>query len=116
MAMSPYRVFRRPILTEKTTRLQHQFTERPGRADYVKYTIEVDPKATKADVRAAIEALFPETSGNIVKINTMHVPGRTKDSDRSRRSRRFRAGRTPARKKAIITLRDGVTIAPFEGL
>ena len=116
MAMDPYRVFRRPLLTEKTTRLQHQYTERAGKPDYIKYTIEVDPKATKADVRAAVEALFPETSGSIVKINTLRVRACAKDSDRSRRSRRFRPGKTAARKKAIITLRDGVTIAPFEGL
>ena len=116
MLMSPYRVFRRPHLTEKTTLQRYKYVERPGHPDFVKYAIEVDPKASKSDIRGAVEALFPETAGSIVKINTMRVRARTKDDGTNRRSRRFRAGKTVARKKAIITLREGVTIAQFEGL
>ncbi len=116
MLMSPYRVFRQPHLTEKTTLQRYKYVERRGHPDYVKYAIDVDPKASKADIRAAMEALFPETEGNIVKVNTLSIRGRVRDTDKNRRSRRFRAGKTVARKKAIITLREGVTIAQFEGL
>ena len=40
----------------------------------------------------------------------------TRDADKNSRRRRFRVGRTIARKKAIITLREGVTIPRFEGI
>ena len=116
MAMNPYRVFRRPLLTEKSTRMTDRYVDRPGRPDYVKYTVEVDPKATKDDIRAAIETLFPEAQGKIAKINTVRLRGKVKDPDRNRRNRRFRPGRTVARKKAIITLRDGATIPQFEAM
>jgi len=116
MGLSPYEVFRRPILTEKTTVQRDKYTDRPGRADVVKYVVEVDPRATKDDIRAAMEYLFPNAQGAIAKINTMNTPGKAKDADRNRRSRRFRPGRTRGRKKAIITLRDGVTIPQFEGI
>lgn len=115
MAMSPYVVFRRPIVTEKTTMLRTQYAEREKGEPLVKYTFEVDVNATKTDIKAAMESLFPESKGNIVKINTMHVHGKAKDPDKGRRSRRFRPGKTADRKKAIVTLRDGVTIPQFEG-
>ncbi len=46
MGISPYEVFRRPILTEKTTIQRDKYTDRPGCADVVKYVVEVDPRAT----------------------------------------------------------------------
>ena len=48
---------RRPILTEKATILMEQN----------KYTFEVIPKATKPQIRAAIEDLF---AVKVVKVNT----------------------------------------------
>ena len=116
MPLSPYRVFRRPVLTEKTTNQRDKYEDRKGHADFVKYTIEVDPKASKSEIRTAVESLFPEAAGHIVKINTIRVRSRSRDSDRNRRSRQFRSGHTATRKKAIITLRDGVKIGQFEGL
>ncbi|MAF09661.1 50S ribosomal protein L23 [Candidatus Poribacteria bacterium] len=115
MALSPYEVFRRPILTEKTTIQRERYTERPGRPDIIKYVVEVDPKATKDDIRAAVEFLFPDAQGAITKINTIRTNGKARDADKNRRTRRFRPGKTREQKKAIITLRAGVTIPQFEG-
>jgi large subunit ribosomal protein L23 len=116
MEKNPFTVFRKPVVTEKSTLLRERYADRPHHRSLVKYTFEVMPSATKEEIRAAVEALFPETRGNILKINTMRLSGKTRDSDKNSRRRRFRAGRTVARKKAIITLREGVTIPRFEGI
>ncbi|MDA1192555.1 MAG: 50S ribosomal protein L23 [Candidatus Poribacteria bacterium] len=115
MALSPYEVFRRPLLTEKSTIQRDKYTERKGKEDLVKYTLEVDPRATKVDIKAAMEQLFPESQGNIVQINTLRMKGVIKDADKSRRGRRFRPGKTSLRKKAVVTLGNGATIPQFEG-
>ena len=78
---------RRPIITEKATLLMEQN----------KYTFEVTPKATKPEIKAAIEGLFEV---KIVKINT-HTPARKK-----KRVGRF-IGYKPQYKKAIVTLAPG---------
>jgi large subunit ribosomal protein L23 len=51
----------RPIITEKATRLLEEN----------KYTFDVAPKATKPEIKAAIEALFKV---KVVKINTANPP------------------------------------------
>ncbi|GIX06222.1 MAG: 50S ribosomal protein L23 [Candidatus Poribacteria bacterium] len=116
MALNPYQVFLMPLLTEKSVQMQDKYSDRPGRPDYVKYTVEVHPEATKPEIRKALEELFPEVRGNIVKINTIRLRGEIRDPDRFRGRRRFRRGRTRTRKKAIITLRGGVRIPQFEGI
>lgn len=78
---------RRPIVTEKATILMEQN----------KYTFEVTPKATKPQIKAAIENLFDV---KVVKVNTM-LPPRKK-----RRVGRF-IGYKPQYKRAIITLAAG---------
>lgn len=116
MSKNPFTVFRKPVVTEKSTLLRHMYADREHYANIVKYSFEVSPSATKDDIREAIEALFPEARGNILKVNTMRLMGKMRDPDKNTRRRRFRPGRTIARKKAIITLREGVTIARFEGI
>jgi large subunit ribosomal protein L23 len=78
---------RRPIVTEKATMLMEQN----------KYTFEVTPKASKTQIKAAIEDLFEV---KVVKINTT-LPPRKK-----RRVGRF-IGFKPQYKKAIVTVGDG---------
>lgn len=56
---------RRPILTEKATIMMEQN----------KYTFEVTPKASKPQIRAAIEDLFQV---KVVKVNTALPPRRKK--------------------------------------
>jgi large subunit ribosomal protein L23 len=78
---------RRPIVTEKATFLMEQN----------KYTFEVSPKATKIDIKAAIETLFDV---EVLKVNTLNPPRK------KRRVGRF-VGFRPQYKKAIITVASG---------
>lgn len=94
--MDAYRVLRKPLVTEKSTSLLQDN----------KYTFEVDPKANKTEIKQAVESLFKV---KVEKVNTMHVKGKLK------RVRQIQ-GRTPDRKKAIVTLKQGDKIEIFEGM
>jgi large subunit ribosomal protein L23 len=76
-----------PIVTEKATFLMEEN----------KYVFEVAPKATKPEIKAAIESLFDV---KVAKVNTMNPPRK------KRRVGRF-IGFKPQYKKAIVTLREG---------
>lgn len=78
---------RRPILTEKATRIMEEN----------KYTFEVTPKATKPEIKAAIEDLFQV---KVVKVNTQQLPRK------KRRVGKF-VGYKPQYKRAIVTLAPG---------
>jgi large subunit ribosomal protein L23 len=78
---------RRPIVTEKATIAMEQN----------KYTFEVIPKATKPEIKAAIENLFDV---KVVKVNTSRPPRK------KRRVGKF-LGYKPQYKKAIVTVASG---------
>ncbi|NLJ72228.1 MAG: 50S ribosomal protein L23 [Syntrophomonadaceae bacterium] len=86
----------KPVITEKSMDLL---------ADN-KYTFIVDKKANKTEIKNAIENIFKV---NVLKVSTMNMPGKTK------RMGRFE-GKTPSRKKAIVTLKPGHKIRIFEGM
>jgi large subunit ribosomal protein L23 len=86
-------VIRRPLITEKATRA----------LELNQYTFEVDPKAAKPDIKAAVEELF---NVRVVGVSTMNPPRRT------RRVGRF-AGRRAQVKKAVVRLAEGNTIQLF---
>ncbi len=85
-----YDVIKRPLVTEKST----------VAAEQNKVTFKVASTATKADVKAAVEAIFKVT---VTKVNTINVEGKTK---------RFRGnpGQRQDFRKAIVTLAAGSTI------
>lgn len=83
----------KPIITEKGT-IQMELG---------KYVFDVLPKATKTDIRAAIESLFDVT---VVKVNTLTLPRK------KRRVGRF-VGYKAQYKRAIVTLKEGDSIALF---
>ncbi|MDR5693961.1 MAG: 50S ribosomal protein L23 [Armatimonadota bacterium] len=94
--MMDYReVIRRPIVTEKSMRLMQMG----------KYTFEVDPRANKGMIKEAVKRLF---GVDVVKVNTITIPGVTK-----RRGQHYY--RLPGMKKAIVTLKPGQKIE-IEGL
>ena len=93
-----YQVILQPLITEKSTILRESN----------KYAFVVDRKATKPQIRRAAEELF-DIEGDILKIRTMHVRGKPKG-----KMLRYQRGRKPHWKKAIITVREGVTIQAFE--
>lgn len=86
----------RPVVTEKSTAL----------AAEGKFVFEVDRRATKTKIKQAIEEIFKV---DVVAVNTLNVPGKLKRLGRYE-------GMTPARKKAIVTLKPGQTIPIFEGM
>jgi len=94
--MSPYDVILRPIITEAST----------DAMELNKYTFEVDRRANKIQIRRAVEEIFKV---HVVKVNTSWVRGKTK-------RRGMSVGRTPDRKKAIVTLAPGESIELFEGV
>ncbi|NJN72849.1 MAG: 50S ribosomal protein L23 [Limnothrix sp. RL_2_0] len=83
----------KPIVSEKATILLEDN----------KYVFDVVLKATKTDIRAAIEGLFEV---KVVKVNTSRPPRKKK------RVGRF-IGFKPQYKRAIVTLAEGDTITLF---
>jgi large subunit ribosomal protein L23 len=77
----------KPIVTEKATLLMEKN----------QYTFEVVPKATKPEIKAAIEYLFDV---KVAAVNTINPPRKKK------RVGRF-IGYKPNYKKAIVTLAEG---------
>ena len=69
---------------------------------YDTYVFEVDKKATKVDIKNAIESMY-----NVVvkKVNTMNLGGGKKEMKHTNKGIIFQ--RTKAVKKAMITLADG---------
>ncbi len=86
-------VIRRPLITEKATKA----------LDLNQYTFEVDPRATKPDIKAAIEKMFDV---KVLGISTMNPPRR------SRRVGKF-AGKRAQVKKAVVRLAEGSSIQLF---
>lgn len=83
----------KPIVTEKATLLLEDN----------KYVFDVLPKATKPEIKAAIELLFEV---KVTKVNTARLPRKTK------RVGRF-LGYKPQFKRAIVTLQEGDSISLF---
>lgn len=83
----------KPIVTEKGT-LQMELG---------KYVFDVLPKATKPEIKAAIESLFDVT---VTKVNTLTLPRK------KRRVGRF-MGYKAQYKRAIVTLKEGDSIVLF---
>jgi large subunit ribosomal protein L23 len=94
--MHIYEVLQRPIVTEKSTLLGERSI----------YVFEVAPKATKHQVKVAVEKAFKV---NVVKVNVMTVPGKLK-----RMGKRMVMSRSW--KKAVVTLLPGQKIEFFEGV
>jgi large subunit ribosomal protein L23 len=86
----------RPLVTEKAER---------GRETARQYAFEVHREATKIQVKGAVEKLF---SVKVIAVRTAVARGKNKRVGRN-------IGRRPNWKKAIVTLREGDTIALFEG-
>ena len=86
----------KPLVTEKSSAAYQNRKE---------YAFQVATKATKRDIKAALEKLFGVT---VTAVRTMQVRRAEVVRGRTR-------GKTEAWKKAIVTLKDGDSIAVFEG-
>ncbi len=87
-------VIRRPLITEKTTNL---------REDDRTVVFQVAAKATKVDVRRAVEQLL---GSKVASVRTAIMHGKIK------RQGRF-SGQRPDWKKAYVRLRDGEKMPEF---
>lgn len=95
-ALSHYDVIKSPAITEKSTMASEQD----------KVVFNVARKATKAEIKAAVETLFKV---KVKSVNTLVRKGKTK---------RFRGivGRQSDFKRAIVTLQEGQSIDVTTGL
>jgi len=89
---NPYDIIRTARITEKSTSLTELSNQ---------YVFEVDPKATKQEIRNAVSSIFKK---DVVSLNTMNVGGKKK------RLRTAQFGRKRNWKKAIVRLKEGETI------
>ena len=85
-----------PVITEKST----------AASEHNKVVFRVAPKATKPEIKEAVEALF---NVKVTGVNTLNRAGKTK---------RFRgfAGKQNSTKRAIVTLAEGQSIDVTTGL
>lgn len=83
--LRPHQIVLRPLVTEKGT---HQSTR------YNAYTFQVNPIATKTQIKAAVQELF----------NVKVVAVRTQVREGKKRRFRQSMGQLPSWKKAIVTL------------
>lgn len=88
-------IIRKPLVTEKVTRMQEKLN---------KYVFEVDLSAGKIEIKRAVEDRFKV---HVQSIRTIILPGKIK------RMGRF-SGRRPDRKKAVVTLAKDEKIELFE--
>ena len=91
-----HQVIVRPVVTEKSSAAYQARKE---------YAFEVHPEANKHQIREALQKLFGVTA---TAVRTMQMRRHSVTRGRTR-------GVTPRWKKAIVTLKDGDSIAVFEG-
>lgn len=95
--MNLFSVVRRPILTEKNTRLMEQENQ---------YTFEVARDANKIQIKEAVEQAF---GVRVLSVRVAIVPGKPRRRGRV-------VGSSKPWKKAIVTLAPGDRIDIFEGI
>lgn len=94
---SIYEVIKRPCLTEKGMGLQESYNQ---------IVVEVDRRANKVEIKAAMEMLFKV---KVDKVRTASIHGKQKRVGRH-------TGQTSNWKKAIVTLAEGHKIDFVEGI
>jgi large subunit ribosomal protein L23 len=87
--MNSFDIIKTVRLTEKGTRQGEKLNQ---------YTVVADPRATKIQIRKAVEELFKV---KVTACNTMNVRGK------ARRQRTHQAGQDRNWKKAVVTLKEG---------
>ncbi len=86
-----YHIIKKPIITEKAS-------DDTGERNAYHFRVPVD--ANKVEIRLAVERLFDV---RVEGVNTLRVKGKW-------RRRGYSFGKTPAWKKAMVTLAEGQTI------
>jgi large subunit ribosomal protein L23 len=89
--LEPYQVVLRPLITEKATHLSERHNA---------YTFEVNPLATKTEIKEAVEVLFDV---KVADVRTQNRRGKL-------RRHRLKVGRMRNWKKAIVSLHSDYRI------
>ena len=93
--MDPRKIIVRPIVTEKTSNMREENN---------RYVFEVASAANKIEIKSAVEEVFDVS---VVNVTTWFTRGKL------RRRGQF-VGKTPDRKRAAVTLKEGDNIPLFE--
>jgi len=94
--MQIYKVLEKPLVTEKSTRLQEV-------GNWVVFQVHLE--ANKIQIKRAVEEIFGVT---VLKVNTSVVRGRWKRFGKNQ-------GHSKTKKKAMLQLKEGDRIEVFEG-
>jgi len=94
LKLEPYQVVLHPLVTEKGTEISELYNS---------YTFAVNPRATKTDIKNAVEELW---GVKVLKVRTQNRVGKP-------RRHRFHAGYTNGWKKAIVQLHEEDRISFF---
>lgn len=92
-----YTIIKKPIFTEKGSRLKEAEN---------KILIEVEKDANKIEIKKAMEEIFKV---KVEKVSTINLKGKWKRFGRY-------VGKRPDRKKAIVTLKKGEKLDFIEGV
>ena len=87
--MNPFEIIKTVRVTEKGTMQGEKYNQ---------YTVVADRRASKDQIRQAVQELFKV---KVLRVNTSNVLGKL------RRQRTRQAGKSPDWKKAILTLKGG---------
>lgn len=87
LSLEPHQIVLRPLVTEKGVYNASEFNQ---------YAFEVNPLASKDEIKQAVEALFDV---KVTKVRTQNRAGKP-------RRYRYRSGYTKNWKKALVTLDD----------
>ena len=97
-------ILKSPVVTEKSVILKEDSTdEDSGRVQGQVLTFRVDKKATKPQIRSAVEEIF---NVKVAAVRTIQYDGKVKKRGRIE-------GRKPAWKKAYVTLRKGEPMVDY---
>jgi len=99
-----WEILKAPVVTEKSVILKEDSTEENnGRKAGQVLTFRVDKKATKPEIKSAVEEIFN------VKVSTV----RTVQYDGKIKKRGRQEGRRPSWKKAYVTLKKGEPMVDY---
>lgn len=97
-------ILKSPVVTEKSVILKEESSEEgTDRNNGQVLTFRVDTKATKTDIKGAVEEIF---NVKVSSVRTVQYEGKMK-----RRGRQ--EGRRPSWKKAYVTLRKGEPVVDY---
>jgi len=93
--MNPFQILSKPVLSEKSTLVRENLKQ---------YTFKVDLRATKDDVRKALESVYGVKA---VKVQTLITRGKVVRKGNH-------VSMTSKTKKAVVTLVEGAKLPLFE--